>query len=133
AEEKAKAGAFATFLGITMWDPDQFKKTTLFEKAASLFRKHDPPQVWKWRGIAVGDSCAFQIRDDKLITSFPISNAGEFNSRPILLCSNPANNTGVWPEVRIQEGDCKVGDLFILATDAVAKWFLDQYEAGGKP
>jgi hypothetical protein len=68
-----------------------------------------------------------------LISSFPLSKAQEFNSRPMLLCSIPAHNDGVWNEVRFQQGDCKPDDLFILATDAVAKWFLDQREAGGKP
>src|SRR3954471_6874062 len=67
AEEKAKAGAYATFLGLTIYDPDQFKKTTLLDRPASLFRKHDPPQVWKWKALAVGDSCFFQVRDEKLI------------------------------------------------------------------
>jgi hypothetical protein len=59
--------------------------------------------------------------------------AEQFNSRPVLLSSNPSNNLGVWDEVRYQEGDCRPDDLFILATDAVAKWFLDQCQAGGKP
>jgi hypothetical protein len=133
AEEKAKAGAFATFLGLTIYDPDLLKRTTFLERATALFRKHDPPQVFKWKAIAIGDSCLFQIRDDKLIACFPISKADEFSSRPVLLCSNPANNTGVWTEVRFEQGECRAEDLFILATDAVAKWFLDQHELGGKP
>lgn len=133
AEEKAKAGAFATFLGLSIYDPDLLKRTTLFERAASLFRKHEAPQVWKWKAFAVGDSCLFQIREDKLIACFPISKPEDFNSRPVLLCSNPTNNNGVWSEVRFEQGDCKAEDLFILATDAVAKWFLDQRDLGGKP
>jgi hypothetical protein len=133
AEEKAKAGAFATFLGLTVYDPDTFKKASLLERAASFLKKHEAPQVWKWKALAVGDSCLFQIREEKLITTFPISKAEDFNSRPILLCSNAANNTGVWTEVRLEEGDLKGDDLFILATDAVAKWFLDQHALGGKP
>jgi hypothetical protein len=133
AEEKAKSGAFATFLGLTIYDPDHMRKASLLERAASLFRKHEQPLVWKWKAMAVGDSCLFQIREEKVIACFPISKAGDFNSRPILLCSNPANNSGVWTEVKFEQGDCKSEDLFILATDAVAKWFLDQREAGGKP
>lgn len=133
AEEKAKAGAFATFLGLTIYDPDHFKKSSFLERATAMFRKNEPPQVWKWKAMAVGDSCVFQVRDDKLITCFPISKAEDFNSRPVLLCSNPANNGSVWAEVRFEQGDCKAEDLFILATDAVAKWFLDQHALGGKP
>jgi hypothetical protein len=133
AEEKAKAGAFATFLGISVIDPDDFRKASLLERATAFFRRDHKPHPWTWKAMAVGDSCFFQIREDKLVYSFPLGKAADFNSRPVLLCSNPANNGGVWPEVRYEQGDCKPDDLFILATDAVAKWFLDQREAGGKP
>ncbi|HEY6228129.1 MAG TPA: hypothetical protein VI282_13495 [Verrucomicrobiae bacterium] len=133
AEEKAKVGAFATFLGLHIYDPENLRKASLLERAAGFFRKKEQPQLWKWKAVAVGDSCVFQIRDDQMIACFPISKADQFSSRPVLLCSNPANNTGVWPEIRFEQGDCKGDDLFVLATDAVAKWFLDQHELGGKP
>ena len=133
AEEKAMTGAFATFLGLTVFDPDHLRKASFFERATGFLRKKEQPTVWKWKAMAVGDSCVFQIRDDKLMNAFPILKAEDFNSRPVLLCSNPANNGGVWEEVRFMEGDCKPDDLFILATDAVAKWFLDQHQLGGKP
>src|SRR5688500_4479386 len=71
--------------------------------------------------------------DGKMIRSFPLDQADQFNSRPVLLCSNASNNSGVWPEVRFEQGDCKPDDLFILAADAVAKWFLEQIQYGGKP
>jgi hypothetical protein len=133
AEEKAKAGAFATFLGLTVFDPALARSASFIERATAFLRKHEESKVWRWKAVAVGDSCFFQIRDEKVITSFPLTKAEEFNSRPVLLCSNPANNTGVWPEVRYEQGDCKADDLFILATDAVAKWFLEQRQAGAKP
>jgi hypothetical protein len=133
AEEKAKAGAFATFLGVSVFNPEDFRKTTFLERATAFFRKHNSKEPWAWKAVAVGDSNFFQIRDGKLIQSFPLQKAEEFNSRPVLLCSNPANNLGIWPEVRYTQGECRTDDLFILATDAVAKWFLDQRQAGGKP
>lgn len=133
AEEKAKTGAFATFLGLRVYDPEQTRKASLLERAAAMFRKHEDSQMWRWKAFAVGDSCLFQIREDKLIACFPITKPEDFNSRPVLLCSNSANNSSVWAEVKFQEGDCKGDDLFILATDAVAKWFLEQRDAGGKP
>lgn len=133
AEEKAKAGAFATFLGVTVFDPEDFRKASLLERATAFFRRDNKPHPWQWKAMAVGDSCFFHIREGKMVGSFPLQKAEEFNSRPVLLCSNPANNLGVWPEVRFEQGDCKIDDLFILATDAVAKWFLDQRQAGGKP
>lgn len=133
AEEKAKSGGFATLLGVTVFDPDDYGRTGFFERATAFFKKDTGVRNWKWRSMAVGDSCLFIIRDDKLVKSFPLAKSEEFNSRPVLLCSNPGNNSGVWPEVRYEEGDCKPEDLFILATDAVAKWFLEQIQAGGKP
>ena len=133
AEEKAKAGAFATFLGVSVINPDDYRKTSFFERATAFFRRTPTNEPWQWNAVAVGDSCLFQIRDGKLIESFPLEKAEEFNSRPVLLCSNPANNLSIWPEVRYDHGECKADDLFILATDAVAKWFLDQRQAGGKP
>jgi hypothetical protein len=133
AEEKAKNGAFATMLGLSVYDPEQHRKSSFLERAASFFRKQEPVQTWKWKALAVGDSCFFQIRNEQVISTFPLSKSEEFNSRPVLLCSNPSNNNGVWNEVRFQQGDCMADDLFILATDAVAKWFLEQRQAGGKP
>lgn len=133
AEEKAKAGAFATFLGVSVFDPEEQKKSSFFERATAFFRRDNKPHPWTWKAVAVGDSCFFHVREGKMIGSFPLTKAEQFNSRPVLLCSNPANNSGVWPEVRFEQGECKPDDLFILATDAVAKWFLDQRQAGGKP
>lgn len=133
AEEKAKTGAFATFLGVSIFDPAGSRKQGWFERTTSFFRKHDAPSKFKWQAVAVGDSCFFQIRQDQMINCFPLSKSSEFNSRPVLLCSNPANNNGVWEEVRFQEGECLADDLFVLATDAVAKWFFEEHEAGRKP
>jgi hypothetical protein len=133
AEEKAKSGAYATFLGVSVFDPDSIRRASLLERTTAFFRKHEPPQVWRWKAIAIGDSCFFLVREGQLVRSFPLTKSEQFNSRPVLLCSNPASNSGVWPEVRYEQGDCKPDDLFILATDAVAKWFLDQRQAGGKP
>jgi hypothetical protein len=133
AEEKAKAGAYATFLGVSVFDPEHLRKASLIERTTAFFRKHEPAQVWRWKAVAVGDSCFFQIREGQLLRSFPLTRAEQFNSRPMLLCSNPGSNSGVWGEVRYEQGDLKPDDLFILATDAVAKWFLDQRQAGGKP
>lgn len=115
AEEKARSGAFAAFLGL--------------ELDVAVSHNASP----RWRAIAVGDCALFHVRDNELKTAFPLANAREFGSRPILLCSNPIRNQAVWREVRIQEGDWYPGDLFFLSTDALAQWFLTQWEAGAEP
>ena len=114
-EAKARAGAFATLLGLTI--------------GADLA---NPRQPW-WQAVAVGDSCLFVVRNDRLLLSFPLEDAGQFDNNPALVCSNPANSQGLWEGVRLQSGECAPGDRFILASDALAAWFLASYAAGEKP
>lgn len=129
AEEKARAGAFATFLGIS-FGPNHLKNSGSF--LSRLRRKKENSKL-SWRAFAIGDSCLFQVRDGALLKSFPLTRPDEFHSRPMLLCSNPANNAAVWNAVQLAEGDCRQGDLFLALTDALAKWFLDEIESGRKP
>jgi hypothetical protein len=126
AEDKARSGAFATLL------------TFQFERPAAALTE-DPPDCEEgigeraWRALAVGDSCLFQIRGDMLLLSFPLVEADQFNSRPLLLSSNPQNNQGVWESIVVRTGTCLQGDVFLFATDALACWFLREAEAAGKP
>lgn len=116
AEEKLRLGAFSTFLGI------EFKSN-----------HHSSHISGSWSAIAIGDSCLFQVRNDNLIESFPISNIQEFGNRPILLSSNPASNSEVWQNVRLRTSKWKSGDVFLLATDALACWFLKEHELNAHP
>ena len=110
AEDKARSGAFATLVG---------------------FQFH--PDAQTWRAFAIGDSCFFLIRDGVLKQAFPLEHSSQFDSRPILLSSNPANNKRVWDDVVMAEGEYHAGDLLIFATDALAKWLLARAEAGERP
>jgi hypothetical protein len=124
AEEKARTGAFSTFLGIEITPtPTKFKLLDLFRTRKGI----------RWHALAVGDSCFFQIREDALSKSFPFEKSEQFNSRPLLISSNPARNIPVWKSIRTCEGDCKNNDIFVLATDALAQWFLKEHESGKKP
>jgi hypothetical protein len=106
--EKMREGSFATFLGVT---------TELGEKAAS------------WRAIAVGDSCLFLVRRDRLACAFPIDEAAAFGTRPQLIGSH---GEGRMP-VAGAHGDLADGDSLFMMTDALAEWFLAGYEAGRMP
>src|SRR5439155_4785135 len=44
-----------------------------------------------------------------------------------------AKTDRIWGNVRYYEGDWQVPDIFLLATDALAHWFLIQHERGEKP
>ena len=114
-EAKAKAGAFATLLGLTI-------------SAAPGGR----PSL-SWQALAVGDSCLFLIRDDRLCLSFPLEDPAQFDNTPDLLCSNPDNAGELWENVRRRDGECVAGDMFILASDALACWFLETNAVGEKP
>jgi hypothetical protein len=106
AEAKRDEGAFATFLGLLL-EPDG------------------------WRAWAVGDSCLFQVREDRLVEAFPIGRSDEFSNHPRLLGSCGAPPTTAAPVER--QGTWEVGDRFLLATDALAQWFLGQCEQGERP
>ena len=112
-EAKARAGALATLLGLTV-GPD---------KSGHMF----------WRAIAVGDSCLFVIRNDELVVSFPLEDATQFNNTPGLICSNPDNNRELFEWVRLGQGKFKAGDLFIMASDALACWILERSNSEDRP
>ncbi len=77
---------------------------------------------------AVGDACLFHLRDGRLLTAFPLTAAADFGNRPALVSS-----LGAAPEVELMQGAWMTGDRFVLATDAVAQWFLAQCEQNSPP
>ncbi len=117
-EQKIKYGAYAAFAGIEF-----SSRTQLDEGRESLF----------FKAVAVGDCCMFQIRDDSLIHSFPIKDSHAFDNQPHLLSSSPGGNPHLQNQVFNLSGNCLPGDKFILASDAMACWFLSQFEAGERP
>jgi hypothetical protein len=107
AEAKRDAGAFATLLGLVLSDN-------------------------RWHALAVGDTCLFQLREDRLIEAFPLRRSEDFNNRPWLVGSRaaPAVGENAHAEGR---GAWQTGDRFLLMTDALAHWFLRRHEAGDRP
>ncbi|GIW79926.1 MAG: hypothetical protein KatS3mg105_1733 [Gemmatales bacterium] len=104
AESKFEQGAFATFLGLVL------TKT-------------------RWRAVAVGDSCLFQIRDGKLVTGFPVTRSDDFNNAPKLIGSRSPPK-----ELQSQaDGKWQSKDHFYLMTDALAQWFIRNNEKGKRP
>ena len=114
-EAKTRAGAFATLLGLTIGvAPGNSGRLS-------------------WQALAVGDSCLFVVRDDRLLLSFPLDDASQFDNSPILICSNPDNTGELWDGVSLYRDECAAGDLFILASDALSCWFLARSVAGENP
>lgn len=103
AEEKIRYGAFSSLLGLHFCED---------------------LSAGRWSAIAVGDSCLFQLRDSQIITSFPLTQKEEFNSRPLLVPSDPVDNDRLPEYVRTARGSWKEDDSFLLMTDALAHWFI---------
>ncbi len=97
-EAKAKEGAFATVLGLSLQAGGQ------------------------WRAVGVGDCCLFRVRDEALLRSWPFDAGETFTNRPALVPSRPSQTL---PTPEAASGDWSAGDTFVLATDAVAAWLLN--------
>ena len=73
----------------------------------------------------MGDSCLFVVRNDRLWMSFPMEDAAQFDNNPTLVCSKPDNADRTSGKTYTgPDGECVAGDSFILASDALACWFL---------
>jgi len=113
-EPGLRAGAYSTFLGLTLIDSEE-------EKSG------------KWHAIALGDTCVFQIRNDNLEAKFPLENSSEFNNRPLLVSSNYPFDERIIESWKERDGGWCVADRFYIMTDALATWFLEQSESSNVP
>lgn len=113
-EAKRKQGAFATFLGLVL------------EESRWFGRK-------RWRALAVGDSCLFQVRQGRLLRGLPVARADDFGNAPWLLGSAVSADQALNRPGVTHSGDRQPEDRFWLMTDALAQWFLRETEAGGRP
>src|SRR5579871_1339498 len=110
AEEKARSGAFATLLGLTL-------------------KTGHARDVTYYECLAVGDSCLFHMRDAHLFRAFPLTRAADFNNSPYLLASHPLRNADLAEHLRSTAHRAVAGDTLLLLTDALAHWFLQAIEA----
>jgi hypothetical protein len=90
-----------------------------------------PAEGWTWTAAAVGDSCAFHIRDGKLLAAVPIARPEEFDLSPDLLGSRDPDLALIAARTRVGSGYCEPGDRLYLATDALAAWILTAARDGG--
>lgn len=113
---KAQQGAFASLLGLTLEPPNT-----------------QPPHCGKWFATAIGDSCLFQVRNEQLVSAFPIDNPEQLGYHPLLLSSVASKNDQVWDSFStcVTQGDWQAGDRFWLMTDALALWLLTMEKSEG--
>ena len=113
-EDGLRRGAYATLVGAHLQDGPTDRQGPLLV-------------------AALGDACLFQVRDDELITAFPIDDPDEFDTRPGLAPSRPLDPAKIGEHVVALSTGWRQGDQLLLASDALAQWFLAQARAGGTP
>ncbi|AIZ45136.1 hypothetical protein QR90_08520 [Deinococcus radiopugnans] len=110
AAAKAEQGAFSTFLQLALL-PDG-----------------------TWRALAIGDSCLVQFRKGKPVHRdgeypfFPLHTSESFAEKPYLLPTRMDLNPRVTEHIRETHGKWRPGDEFLLMTDALAAWFIQEFE-----
>ncbi|HYP53032.1 MAG TPA: hypothetical protein VEQ42_05800 [Pyrinomonadaceae bacterium] len=103
AEEKARAGSFAAFVGLRFLEDGRHLRAEV---------------------IALGDACMIHLRGGALHCAMPLSDAREFNSTPPLVPSQEALQEAALAKVVTDAGPAEHGDIFLLLSDAAAAWFL---------
>ncbi|MBB6048360.1 hypothetical protein [Armatimonas rosea] len=82
---------------------------------------------------AIGDVCLFLVVDDKLHYAFPLTKSKQFNTHPGLVATDP---TALKDRPEIVRFTAKLPPApvrLFACTDAVAAWFLLEYERKRKP
>jgi len=113
--EKMKDGAYSTILWL------------------QFFPEGTDRLIWNntWKAQAIGDTCLFQFRKENPIQILPVRRSTDFNNHPPLIGSGHSQIEAMreWE----YSGSWQSGDDFFIATDAMAKWMLEQVENGNKP
>lgn len=124
AEEKARRGAFTSFVGLHLTGGERSPGPSgeIVQSGAGY---------GVWQALAVGDSCLFHIRADALLSAFPLQHSEQFTDSPALISSHLARNSQA--KIVTVSGQWRPGDVFILATDALAAWFLAAVDQGDQP
>jgi len=105
AEEKARSGSFAAFVGVEV----------------------DPVEQ-EWRAIALGDSCVIHCRDNMVVKAFPVDNSKIFSSSPILTPSRTTMQSHAAEAIVVTNGELRKGDEIVILSDAAAAWYLELAE-----
>ena len=87
-------------------------------------------QKGKWQAVAVGDSCLFKLdKQGSNFLAFPLNNSAQFKSTTPCFASLSQYKSSA---PQFKGGSYQPGDVFLLATDALAQWLLKDYETKGK-
>lgn len=97
------------------------------EPAVSTFIGLEVDQTkGEWRAMIIGDSCLFH-KSNSGFQSYLIKESKDFTNRPDAFASFPIAHPDIPTFIT---GYAEPGDMFVLATDALAKWILCHQETG---
>lgn len=90
---------------------------------------------WALDGFAVGDSPLVHLRPERAgfrnLTAFPVERSEQFDATPSLVSSRLPEAGTIVPNMKtVRIEGIRSGDVFIVMTDALAKWALSQAELG---
>ena len=102
AEEKARMGSFAAFVGV------------------QLELEVEPC----WNAIALGDACLIHTRKGAVLSSLPVSNYESFNASPLLVPSHSYLQEAALNQIVVSHGALETRDVLLLLSDAAAAWYL---------
>ncbi|MDP2926975.1 MAG: hypothetical protein Q8N65_02475 [bacterium] len=105
AQAKAERGSMATLLGIIFQD-------------------------WKWNALAIGDICLFHTRQYAMLQTFPLTRPEEFGYTPSLLYTKAERNAKSLANLKVISGQCQLGDMFLVISDALAAWLMNIVASG---
>jgi hypothetical protein len=121
-------GAFATLLALQM--DFRAPPSASSDTGADLL---DSPVIGYWSSAALGDTCMFHVRGERLASAFPIAASADFDTSPPLLCSTDPDPQLIMDRMCLAEGVIAEGDDFYICTDALAAWFLASVERDKRP
>ena len=78
----------------------------------------------RWQAVIIGDSCLFH-KSHSGFKSHLIERSEDFTNHPEAFASFPERNHY---NPKFVDGEIQSGDMFILATDALAKWIVQHEE-----
>ena len=86
---------------IQWYEEPGFAKGAHATILAAEFRDGRSGRAPAWSASALGDSCLFQVRDELLYASFPMSDATSFTYQPSLLGSRGADEAALRRHVKV--------------------------------
>ncbi len=126
AARKMEQGAAATLIGVR------------------ISVTHRSAATGTWRAVSMGDACLFHMQGSRLLQMHPDLKPAEFGNNPELIYTDVSRNQRLVRGPSVKAGSWQRGDIFMVASDALARWirlsidggqgeWLDLIALAGKP